>query len=136
MRILLADDDPKIHLIIKLWLSRNGHEVESAYNGREALDKLQNENFDGLITDVNMPLMKGVDLVNAIRQLPHQPALKILLTSRCDLNQLHEQIDLPGVHLFNKPFSPAALADLIEKACKTEAQYHDNTEGSSVATTT
>lgn len=114
MKILLVDDDHKIHLVVKMWLNRNGHVVESAYNGQEALERLKNEVFQGLITDVNMPLMKGVDLVNAIQQLPNKPQMIVLLTSRCDINQMREQLESTDVHLLNKPFSPAVLAELFE----------------------
>ena len=114
MRILLADDDPKIHLIVKLWLQRNKHQVDSVNNGVEALEKIKQEKYDCLITDVNMPLMKGVDLIKAALPLENQPPLIILMTSRCDLGELKAEIDSAQVHLFNKPFSPASLAELIE----------------------
>jgi len=115
MRILLADDDSKIHLIVRMWLNRNGHVVTSATNGREALDLLQKDYYDGLITDVNMPIMRGHELVQSVLKLPKPPRLIVMLTSRCDLNQLSEQINSPRVHYLSKPFSPAKLADLIEE---------------------
>lgn len=115
MKILLADDDSKMHVIIRLWLSRNGHEVETVMNGRAGLAKLEAEEFDGLITDVNMPLMNGVELVQAALALANPPGLIIVLTSRCDIAQLAEEVKARRVHLFNKPFSPAALAELIEE---------------------
>jgi CheY-like chemotaxis protein len=123
MRILLADDDPKIHLIISLWLRRKSHDLEAACNGRQALARLQEGGFEGLIADVNMPLMNGVQLVHAALELPAPPRLIVLLTSRCDLPQLRREIDSPRVHFFNKPFSPQALADLIEDLARaTEAR--------------
>jgi len=115
MKILFIDDDPKLHIVIDLWLSRNGHHVENAYNGKEALEKLEKEYFDGLITDINMPLFNGVELVKAALQLPAPPKLIVVLTSRCDIPQLVHEINSAKVHLFGKPFSPAALAELIEQ---------------------
>ena len=119
MKILLADDDTKIHLIVKMWLGKNGHDVDSAYNGQEALEKLTNSDYECLITDVNMPLMKGFELVNAVDNLPNKPELIVMLTSRCDVKELEQQVKDVGVHLFNKPFSPAVLADLIENLANT-----------------
>ena len=121
MRILLADDDPKIHTIIELWLERNGHEVSAAKNGEHALEMLSSEHFDGLITDVNMPLMRGIDLVKHVLTLDDQPDIMIVLTSRCDLGELGKGVDSPKVHFFNKPFSPKALADLIEEVASNGA---------------
>lgn len=118
MKILLVDDDSRIHVIVQMWLKRNGHEVENAYNGQEALEKLKKEKFDGLITDVNMPLIKGIDLVKLVLQLLDPPNLIVVLTSRCDISQLKQEINSSRVHLFNKPFNPAALVELIEKLDK------------------
>ncbi len=115
MRILLADDDSKIHLIVKMWFQKNGHEVTSAYNGQEAFEMISKDNYDVLISDVNMPLMKGYDLVKKVKQLSETPRLVVLLTSRCDLKALAEDINWGRVHFLNKPFSPSVLADLVEE---------------------
>ena len=127
MKILLADDDPFIHHIVALWLNRNGHEVSSAYNGSEALAKLKESCFEGLITDVNMPLMKGIDLVKEVLQLPQKPNLIVVLTSRCDTGQLKKELNNSNVHLFNKPFSPSTLTELIERLHK-ENQHSNEHE--------
>jgi len=115
MRILLADDDSKIHLIVKMWLGKKGHDVTTVTNGRDALEKLQTQHYDILITDVNMPLKNGVELVQEALPLPDSPPLMIMMTSRCDRENLAAQLDVNRVHLFNKPFSPADLAELVEK---------------------
>ena len=115
MKILLADDDSKIHIVVQLWLNRNGHDVDNAQNGREALAQLQQQHYDVLIADVNMPLMNGVELVRAALELPDTPALIMVLTSRCDTAELKREIGSDRVHLFNKPFSPQALIDMIEE---------------------
>lgn len=125
MRILLADDDSKIHLIVRLWLSRKGHEVVSANNGREALAQVDQEEFDILISDVNMPLMNGVELVQKVLQHENSPGLIIMMTSRCDGNDLAKKLDPARVHLFSKPFSPADLADLVERLAAQKVQLAD-----------
>ncbi len=114
MRILLADDDTKIHVIVRMWLEKKGHRIDSVNNGKDALTALKNTDFDILITDVNMPLLNGVDLVKETLYLESSPKLIILLTSRCDNEQLKNHFASPKVHLHNKPFSPAALTELIE----------------------
>ena len=121
MRILLADDDPKLQVIMQLWLRRGGHEIEAVLNGQEALDRLQKRRFDGLITDVNMPLLSGVELVKSVLQLPAKPGLIVMLTSRCDTAELTQDINSDRVHILTKPFSPAALAELVEKLNPTNA---------------
>ena len=115
MKILLADDDVKIHTVVRLWLGNHGHEVHSAYDGAQALQMISQEHFDGLISDVNMPIMRGNDLVGKVLELSDGPELIILLTSRCDMDQLAEQIGSGRVHPFTKPFSPSALVELIDQ---------------------
>jgi len=115
MKLLFADDDAKLHLIVRLWLEKNAMKMDSVFNGQEALRQLESQTYDGLITDVNMPLLNGIELVQKTLALPNCPALIILLTSRCDLGELKEEIDSSRVHLFNKPFSPAKLLELIQK---------------------
>lgn len=131
MKILLADDDRKIHLVVRLWLNRIGHEVISAYNGEEALEMLNDGSFEGLITDVNMPLLKGTELVKATLALPEPPELIVVLTSRCDITELKDQIDAKEVRLFNKPFSPAELSELIEELGKNRKPIHELQPGTS-----
>ena len=115
MKILLADDDVKIHTVVRLWLGNQGHQLHSAYDGAQALEMLSREHFDGLISDVNMPLIRGDDLIGKVLELPDVPSLIIMLTSRCDVDKLSQQISSPRVHLFNKPFSPSALVELIDQ---------------------
>ena len=115
MKILLADDDSKIHMILSMWLKRDGHKLSHANNGREAIERLDQGGFDMLISDVNMPLMTGVDLVKATLERPDCPELIVLLTSRCDTQQLDREIDSPRVTVMNKPFSPAELTKLITR---------------------
>ena len=101
--------------LVNILLMRNGHDVSAAQNGKEALEMLRSERFDGLITDVNMPLMRGIDLVKHTLELPDHPDFMVVLTSRCDLSELGQKVNSPKVHFFNKPFSPGALAELIQE---------------------
>jgi len=131
MRILLADDDTKIHIIVRMWLKKKGHRVESVNNGKDALTALRKTPFDILITDVNMPLLNGVDLVKEALIVEPSPKLIIMLTSRCDNEQLKNYFASPKVHLHNKPFSPAALTELIETLNKNYQEHPQTASGRS-----
>lgn len=115
MNILLADDDCNIHVVITLWLERNGHQITSVYNGENALEHLKTGSYDALITDVNMPLLKGYDLIRETMRLEQRPPLIIMLTSRCDVGELKNDFDHPEVQVLSKPFSPAGLANLVNQ---------------------
>ena len=125
MKILLADDDSKIHLIMRVWLGKNAHEVTTVTNGREALALLQAGRFDGLIADVNMPLLNGKELMRQVLTLADPPGMIILLTSRCDTDRIRAEIASDRVHIYNKPFSPRALSELIEKLGRHEEILHE-----------
>jgi CheY-like chemotaxis protein len=118
MKILFADDELKLHVIIDLWLKRNNHQVTAVRNGKQALEQLRQSNFDCLISDVNMPEINGVELITKSLLLDNPPRLIILLTSRCDIEKLHQKLDPSRVHIFNKPFSPKKLTQLIEELDK------------------
>jgi DNA-binding NtrC family response regulator len=68
-RILIADDDPRVLLILRTTLERmkNGYRVMATRDGAEALQKVTAQPFDLVITDVRMPGLDGIELVEAIR---------------------------------------------------------------------
>ncbi len=68
IKILLAEDDKALNAHVKNALTNNGYSVECCYNGKEALDILNEKEFDLLITDVMMPLVDGFELVRQLRQ--------------------------------------------------------------------
>ena len=115
MNVLFADDDSKMHLILTLWLKKHGHEVDCVSDGQKALQFLNKNTYDILITDVNMPLVNGVEVVHHAMKLLSLPPLIIVLTSRCDIPELRKEIADATVNLFNKPFSPSALMELIDE---------------------
>ena len=82
--IVLAEDDVHIIRVVSMWLKQHGHQVLEAANGRAALQLVLAHKPDLLITDVNMPVMDGVQLVKACAA-EHLPKVGVvMLTSRCD----------------------------------------------------
>lgn len=80
LRVLVVDDQPDICHVLRHYLEKDSHKVETAANGREALEKFRKTDFDVVITDRAMPKMNGVQLASAIKGLhPGEPV--ILLTA-------------------------------------------------------
>jgi CheY-like chemotaxis protein len=102
-QILVVDDEPAVCDTIKMVLEHDGHKVQTAHSGREALILLEQGKFDLVTTDFSMPGMKGDALATAIKQrLPNQPVLMISANGAIAENSGNP---LPGVDLvINKPF--------------------------------
>ena len=78
-RILVVDDEMGIRLVFQMQLQRDGHHVDCAENGAEALAILRAGDFDLLITDLEMPIMSGYELIRNAQQI--WPALPIFICS-------------------------------------------------------
>lgn len=115
-RILIAEDDPHISRVVTLWLQRNGHQVDTVLSGDKALALLRAEPIELLITDVNMPGMNGLELVEAAsaESLLSHPV--IVLTSRCDQSEIAARVGELRAVVHPKPFSPMQLMKTVDEA--------------------
>jgi len=114
-RILVVEDDPHILRVISLWLTRQGHQVCEARNGLAARELVQQQMPDILITDINMPGMDGLKLLEQLRNENRTPRGLVVLTNRWDHREIGESLANWGVHVVPKPFSPSKLAELIRQ---------------------
>ncbi len=117
-KILLIDDHPDVRAMLREVLSQAGHAVETAENGRAALPLLERDTFDLVITDMLMPEMDGVQLIQAARRLvPSVPILAISaggMTSAQVLLNLSRHLGAGQV--LPKPFTPAELLQVVNRA--------------------
>lgn len=87
-RILIAEDDKSANKLICAVLRKDGHETLSAADGQEALDLLDREHVDLIVSDVMMPRVDGVELVRRLREAEWDVPV-LLLTARLDAETLH-----------------------------------------------
>jgi CheY-like chemotaxis protein len=113
-RILVVDDEPFVCDAVKMMLAFDGHVVETANSGAQALAILERSKFDVVITDFAMPLMKGDELAAAIKaQNPKQPI--VMITAFAEMLQSSSK-RLPGVDfMISKPFLLENLREAIAK---------------------
>ena len=79
MKILFCDEIPVLRDIVSKILSQDGHQVDTAFDGQDALEKLQSTSFDLPITDNRMPRLTGVELVEKLRDL--KVPIKVMMAS-------------------------------------------------------
>jgi DNA-binding NtrC family response regulator len=77
-RILIVDDEEIIRDSLSFILEKEGHAVETAQNGQEAIDKIEKEPFDIVITDLEMPEVKGIELLEKVQRLTPEAFVLII----------------------------------------------------------
>ena len=108
MRILIAEDDPKLLKSLVHIFELNNYAVDGADNGTLALELASSGEYDGLVLDVMMPGMDGVSLLKRLRADGiTTPAL--FLTARCEIDQRIEGLDAGADDYLPKPFSTGEL---------------------------
>ena len=113
--ILLADDQPHILRVLRLALAREGHQVTTTGNGQEALDQLRKRAYDVLITDVQMPVLSGIDLCETInRELPGRLRLTLIITAQTDRDLERRALSIPNTEFLEKPLSLRNLKARLE----------------------
>lgn len=111
-RILIADDEENIRDVVQYALQRDGYEVETAADGRVALERIERGGIDLLVLDVLMPELDGLSLCRMIRERGDLPI--IFLSSRGEEADRIVGLELGGDDYVTKPFSPRELSTRIK----------------------
>ena len=106
-RILLADDEPAIRKVVRDALEREGHDVTTAIDGKEALERFDEGVFDLVVTDLAMPRVDGLELVKELRRKSPLPIL--VLTVRNEEREKVRLLDEGADDYVTKPFGVAEL---------------------------
>ena len=105
-RILMVDDDPQIRRVMRVTLTAEGYEVSEASSGEEALQRLQCENYDLVLLDMNMPDIGGIKVCRTLRHGRHGFELAIImLTVRNTEKDKVDALDAGADDYVTKPFS-------------------------------
>lgn len=134
-RILLIDDEPGILQLLRTILTDEGYSVETAWTSKEALERASSERFDLVVTDFNMPEMKGDELaLNLKSRWPGLPV--VMLTGSAGVLRALGRV-MPGVDLLvDKPFNVIQfcehLAMLLDRSEDSGISRHANSEHAAV----
>jgi two-component system chemotaxis response regulator CheY len=114
-KIMTVDDSPTIRQMLAMSLKGAGYEVVEAENGKDALIKLETEQVNMLITDLNMPQMNGIELIRIVRQSPGLRFLPIImLTTETQEAKRLEGKAAGASGWIVKPFKPEQLLKVVQ----------------------
>jgi DNA-binding response OmpR family regulator len=116
-RILVVDDEKSARTVIARALQLSGYRVDTAEDGRQALEMLSGAAYDVMLLDLNMPVMDGSAVMDAVRE--HHPDLQvIILTAHASLNSAITAVKTGAVDYLLKPQSIAQIDQAVQAALK------------------
>ena len=114
-RILLAEDEEVLRMLIADTLEDGDYRIDEAADGGEAMELFQNHSYDLVILDYMMPIYTGIEVIEQIRKSETEGHTKIIMLSAKNQSYEKEQILQTGADYFMaKPFSPMKLLELVE----------------------
>lgn len=115
-KILAVDDERAIVRLVQINLERHGYQVVTAYDGKEALEKVASEKPDLVVLDVMMPYMDGFEVLQQLRKNPETRDLPvIMLTAKAQDTDVFRGYT-SGVDLYlTKPFNPMELVAFVKR---------------------
>ncbi len=115
-KVLAADDSQSIRQMVELTLEDEDHEVITVEDGKIALDRAKSEEFDMVITDINMPNMDGFELTRQLRALPNYQLTPIIcLTTESGDAQRAKGKEAGATGWIVKPFSADKLIQIVDR---------------------
>lgn len=103
MKILIAEDDPSLRKILVSLLEKSNYRVDAVGDGLEALEYLRADSYDGVILDIMMPKMDGMQVLRTIRQEKNAVPV-LMLTAKSEIDDKVAGLDLGANDYLTKPF--------------------------------
>jgi two-component system response regulator PilR (NtrC family) len=123
--ILIVDDEQSYRQLLTLVFESDGHTVQTATNGREALSIVQADGVDVIISDVKMPDMDGIEMLRGVRET--QPDLGVvLMTAFASVETAREAFKLGADDFIQKPFDVEELKLIVKKTLEKQALIDEN----------
>ena len=124
-RILIVDDELSIIEVLKSLLSREGHSITTSGDGKDALRKLKENVFDLLITDIRMPEIDGITLLQQARELQSHLAV-IVITAYAKVDNAVEAMKNGAFDYVTKPFKFDEIILTVQRALNYEQALAEN----------
>lgn len=122
MRLLLAEDERELSNALLAILKIKGYEVDAAYDGAEAYEKVLSQSYDGIILDIMMPKMSGLEVLEEMRGKNILTPV-LLLTAKAELEDRVEGLNLGADDYLSKPFAMAELLARVNALVRRGGEY-------------
>lgn len=124
MRLLIAEDDRDISKALTALFEHNNYSVDAVYNGNDGFDYARGGNYDGIILDVMMPGMNGLDVLRSLRNAGVKTPV-LLLTARGELEDRVNGLDAGADDYLPKPFAVSELLARVRAMLRRREAYQD-----------
>jgi two-component system, NtrC family, response regulator AtoC len=124
-RLLIAEDEANLRLVLQKELQRLGYRVHAAADGEAALRKLEESNVDVMLCDINMPRMDGMELLRKVHERPNPPEV-IMLTGQGTIETAVEAMKIGAYDYLTKPYSINELDVRVRQAAEKRRLRVDN----------
>jgi DNA-binding NtrC family response regulator len=123
--ILIVEDDPTVGGSLRLLFKKKGHEILLASNGKEALQLFRHKVVDLVITDVVMPRMDGIELLEAVKGLRPETEV-IVISAQGTIEKAVQAMKLGAFDFIEKPINPRVISLLVERALEKQTLILQN----------
>ena len=114
MYILVVEDEQEIRFLLKYNLELDGHEVDTAGNGKNAMEKIEDRKPDLILMDIMMPEVDGIEATLKIKSVPENSTIPIfMLTAKSQLSDIETAFKAGADDYLTKPFDPESLNERI-----------------------
>jgi len=125
LNLLIVDDSATMRRMVSRTLQMSGlpvGQIHEAANGREGLDALERVSVDVVFVDINMPVMNGMEMIDAVRKDPRWAHLPVVVISTESSETRIEDVRRRGVQFIHKPFTPERVREVVQSLLK-ETQH-------------
>lgn len=124
MRLLFAEDERSLSKAVAAILRKNNYSVDTVYNGEDAMDYLDTENYDGVILDIMMPKLDGITVLKRMRAQGNKTPV-LLLTAKSEIDDKVLGLDSGANDYLTKPFDTQELLARIRAMTRTTSVQTD-----------
>lgn len=125
MRLLLAEDEVELSNALCTILKHNNYSVDAVYDGEEALYYLEDENYDGVILDIMMPKIDGINVLKRLREKGNNIPV-LMLTAKSEIDDKVLGLDCGADDYLTKPFNSKELLARIRAMTRRQSEVTGN----------